>query len=64
MAGLLTALFLAEKYKIDLDRYGKYIFVVLLGLFLLAIGTFPRLYRLAVYFFHRRAKEDDDSDSA
>ena len=62
VAGILVAVFLAAKYNIDLDRYGKYFGAVIVGVILLASGTFRLIYRLAQVWFHRGTTEDDESN--
>jgi len=60
VTGLIIAVFLAAKYNIDLDRYGRYLLAGFVGLLLLAMGTFRFLYRTAVTWFHQRTREDDE----
>jgi hypothetical protein len=60
VAGLLIAIFLAVKYNIDADSYmRRYAWIVFVGVFLLASGTYRVLYRALVVWFHRLARKDE-----
>jgi hypothetical protein len=61
-AGLVIAIFLAAKYDIDLHGYGAYLLLVIVGFLFLASGTFRRIYRAAVAWFHRPSKGDDEAN--
>lgn len=51
-AGIGIAIALAVKYNIDLDRYGKFVPFVVVGVVFLASPLPRALYRLAVVWFH------------
>jgi len=57
---LVVAAFLAAKYNIDLHAYGAYLLLVIVSLVFLASRSFRLLYRVAIAWFHRRSKGDDD----
>jgi hypothetical protein len=56
-AGIAIATFFAVKYNVDLDRYGKYLPILIVVLVLLVSGAFPAIYRLLFMWFHRQTKE-------
>jgi hypothetical protein len=56
--GIGIAVFVTVKYDINVERYRKYILILVFGLALLASGLFRTFYRLAVVWFHRRMLKD------
>jgi len=60
--GIGIALVFSDKYNIDSHRFAKYVAVVVLGVCLLAGGTFRTLYRVAVAWFNRGTTKDDEPD--
>jgi hypothetical protein len=52
-AGVGIAIGLPVKYNIDLDRYGKFVPFVVVGVVFLASPLPRALYRLAAVWFHR-----------
>ncbi len=58
--GIGIAAILSVKYGIDVDRYRKFLLIVIVGVFLVATGVLRALYRLAVVWFHRRTTGNDE----
>jgi surface polysaccharide O-acyltransferase-like enzyme len=58
--GIGIAAVFSAKYNIDSHRFGKYVVAVVLGVYLLASGTFRTLYRMAVVWFNQGATKDDE----
>jgi surface polysaccharide O-acyltransferase-like enzyme len=52
----------SAKYNIDSHRFGKYVVAVILGVYLLASGTFRTLYRVAAGWFNQGTTKDDEPD--
>ena len=55
--GLTIAIVVADKYNVDLNRYGKYS-PVLVVLVVLLVGAFPAIVRVLLARLHRETKED------
>jgi hypothetical protein len=58
--GIGIAAVFSAKYNIDSHRFSKYVGAVVLGVYLLASGTFRTLYRMAVVWFNQGATKDDE----
>jgi hypothetical protein len=58
--GIAIATILVVEYKIDIERFRKYLLVAIVGLFLLVTGVFRVLYRVAVVWIHRQTPEDNE----
>jgi hypothetical protein len=52
----------AAKYNIDSHRFAKYVVAVVLGVCLLASGTFRALCRVTAGWFNQGTTKDDESD--
>ena len=52
----------AAKYNIDSHSFGKYLVALVLGVYLLASGTFRTLYRVAAGWFNQGTTKDDEPD--
>jgi hypothetical protein len=60
--GIGIALIFAVKYNIEVDRFRKYLVVVLLGVYLVANGIFRGLYRVAAGWFNKGTTKDNEPD--
>ena len=60
--GIAIAAFFSAKYHFDSHRFGKYIVAVVLGVYLLASGTFRSLYRAAEGWFNQGTTKDAEPD--
>jgi hypothetical protein len=60
--GIGIAAVFSAKYNIDSHRFGKYVVAVVLGVYLLASGTFRTLYRVAAGWFNQGTTKDDQSN--
>jgi hypothetical protein len=57
----IAAVFSAD-YNVDSHRFGKYVAAVVIGVYLLANGTFRTLYRVAAGWFNQGTPKDDEPD--
>jgi hypothetical protein len=57
----ITAIVSADS-NIDTHHFGKYVVGVVIGVYLLANGTFRTLYRVAARWFNQGAAKDDEPD--
>ncbi len=60
--GIGIAAVFSAKYNIDSHRFAKYATVVVLGIYLLASGTFRSLYRVAAGWFNQETTKDGEPD--
>jgi len=60
--GIGIAAVFSDKYNIDSHRFGKYVVAVVLGVYLLASGTFRTLYRVAAGWFKQGTTKDDEPE--
>jgi hypothetical protein len=61
-AGIAIAAVFAAKYNVDSHRFAKYVLALILGVYLLASGTFRLVCRAAAGWFTRGTTRDDESD--
>jgi len=60
--GIGIAAVFSAKYNIDSYRFGIYAVAVVVGVYLLASGTFRTLYRVAAGWFNQGTTKDDEPD--
>jgi len=60
--GIGIAAAFSAKYNIDSHRFGIYAVAVVVGVYLLASGTFRTLYRVAAGWFNQGTTKDDEPD--
>jgi len=60
--GIGIAAVFSTKYNIDSHRFGRYVVAVVLGIYLLASGTFRTLYRVAAGWLNQGTTKDDAPD--
>jgi len=60
--GIGIAAVFSAKYNLDSHAFGKYVVVVVLGIYLLASGTLRTLYRAAIGWFSQGRTKDDELD--
>ncbi len=60
--GIGIAAVFSAKYNIDSHRFGIYAVAVVVGVYLLASGTFRTLYRVAAGWFNQGTTKDDEPD--
>jgi hypothetical protein len=60
--GIGIAAVFSVKYNIDSRSFGKYVLAVVVGVYLLASGTFRTLYRVAAGWFNQGTTKDDQTD--
>ena len=60
--GIGIAAVFSAKYNIDSHRFGIYAVAVVVGVYLLASGTFRTFYRVAAGWFNQGTTKDDEPD--